>query len=58
MEPGLFRVAMVRVSEGRSDGGAGDVGEVQPLELGPRLRLHHASINNCYWVSSVREMLT
>ena len=44
--------------EGRADGGAGDVGEVQPLELGSRLRLHHPSINNCYWVSSVREMLT
>ena len=33
-------------------------GEGQPLELGSRLRVHHPSINNCYWVSSVREMLT
>ena len=33
-------------------------GEVQPLELGLRLRVHHLSINNCYWITSVREMLT
>ena len=25
-------------------------GEVQPLELGLRLRVQHLSINNCYWI--------
>ena len=56
VEPGLS--PRLLLSERRADGGAGEVGEVQPLELGSRLRLHHPSINNCYWVSSVREMLT